>query len=211
MRFAFIERYEGSLPRSHLCRMLGVSDRGLRAWRTRPMCQRQTGDLVLLAHIREQHRLSLGSYGRPRMTEELKELGLNVGHRRVGRLMKCNDISAVRTRKYRVTTDSDHTFNIAPNLLERDFTADRPNQKCPCGAAARRLSGNRSAVSNRMKRDLAIRALKIARVHCPRTNGGLTSPLRQPPKAAFTTPTAAANTVRMITRSYCASMASMYR
>ena len=162
MRFAFIERYEGSLPRSHLCRMLGVSDRGLRAWRTRPMCQRQTGDLVLLAHIREQHRLSLGSYGRPRMTEELKELGLNVGHRRVGRLMKCNDISAVRTRKYRVTTDSDHTFNIAPNLLERDFTADRPNQKCPCGAAARRLSGNSWAVSNRLKRDLAVRALTMA-------------------------------------------------
>jgi len=41
--------------------------------------------MVLLAHIREQHRLSLQSYGRPRMTEELKELGLDIGHRRVGR------------------------------------------------------------------------------------------------------------------------------
>ena len=43
--------------------------------------------MVLLAHIREEHRLSLGSYGRPRMTEELKDLGFAVGHRRVGRLM----------------------------------------------------------------------------------------------------------------------------
>ncbi len=41
--------------------------------------------MVLLAHIREQHRLSLQSYGRPRMTEELRDLGLVVGHRRVGR------------------------------------------------------------------------------------------------------------------------------
>ena len=50
-----------------------------------------------MAHIKEQSRLSLGSYGRPRMSEELKEIGLNVGHRRVGRLMRQNGISVVRT------------------------------------------------------------------------------------------------------------------
>ena len=44
----------------------------------------------VLAHIREQYSLSLGSYGRPRMTMELKEAGLTVGERRVGRLMKIN-------------------------------------------------------------------------------------------------------------------------
>jgi transposase InsO family protein len=53
-----------------------------------------------LAHIKEQSRLSLGSYGRPRMTEELKEIGLKVGHRRVGHLMRQNGISVVRTRKH---------------------------------------------------------------------------------------------------------------
>jgi len=63
------------------------------------------------------------------MTEELKEIGLNVGHRRVGRLMRQNGMSVVRTRKYRATTDSDHKFNTAPNLLDRKFTADQPNQK----------------------------------------------------------------------------------
>jgi transposase InsO family protein len=63
------------------------------------------------------------------MTEELKEIGLNVGHRRVGGLMRQNGISVVRTRKHKVTTDSDHKFNIAPNLLERDFNADAFNQK----------------------------------------------------------------------------------
>ena len=80
-----------------LCRVMQVTSRGFRAWRVRPMSQCQRGDMVLLAHIREQHRLSLHSYGRPRMTEELQELGLSVGHRRVGRLMGKNGIKIIRT------------------------------------------------------------------------------------------------------------------
>ena len=58
--------------------------------------------MVLLAHIRDQQRLSLGSYGRPCMTEELNEVGLRVGQRRVGRLMRQNGIQVVRTRKFKV-------------------------------------------------------------------------------------------------------------
>ena len=85
--------------------------------------------MMTLAHIKEQSRLSLGSYGRPRMTEELKEIGLNIGCRRVGRLMRQSGIHVVRTRKNKATTDSNHKFNIAPNLLDRNFAADGPNQK----------------------------------------------------------------------------------
>ncbi len=85
--------------------------------------------MIVLAHIKEQSRLSLGTYGRPRMTEKLKELGLNIGHRRVGRLMRENGIRVERSKKYKATTDSNHAFNIAPNLLNRDFHADRLNQK----------------------------------------------------------------------------------
>ncbi|MBB1493386.1 transposase [Paracoccus sp. MC1862] len=44
--------------------------------------------MVLLAHIRDQHRSNLGRYGRPRMTEELNELGLGVGQCRVGRVRR---------------------------------------------------------------------------------------------------------------------------
>ena len=46
-----------------------------------------------------------------------------------GRLMRENGIKIIRTQKYKATTDSNHTFNIAPNLLDRDFYADAPNQK----------------------------------------------------------------------------------
>ena len=178
MRFRFVEEHRSHFPVNRLCHVVGVSLRGLRAFRSRPASRRQRSDLVTLAHIKEQSRLSLGSYGRPRMAEELKEIGLNVGHRRVGRLMRQNGISVVRTRKHKVTTDSDHKFNIAPNLLDRDFMADQPNQKWAGDISyvwtregwlylavildlhSRRVIG--WAVSNRMKRDLAIRALKMA-------------------------------------------------
>jgi transposase InsO family protein len=63
------------------------------------------------------------------MTEELQLLGVNVGHRRVGGLMRDNGIKIIRTQKYKATTDSNHTFNIAPNLLDQDFSAIGPNQK----------------------------------------------------------------------------------
>jgi transposase InsO family protein len=178
MRFAFIAENQGVLPASRLCQIMNVSPRGYRSWRDRPVSDRQRKDLVVLAHIREQFRLSLGSYGRPRMTEELKELGLDVGHRRIGRLMRENSITVARSKKYKVTTDSNHRSNIAPNLLNRDFSADRPNRKWAGDISyvwtregwlylavlldlhSRRVVG--WAVSNRMKRDLAIRALNMA-------------------------------------------------
>ena len=178
MRFKFIEENHSMLPIERLCQIMNVSSRGYRAYRSRPISPRHREDMVLLAHIREQHRLSLNSYGRPRMTEELKELGLNVGHRRVGRLMRENAISVVRTRKHKVTTNSKHTFAIAPNLLGRNFSADQPNQKWVVDISyiwtregwlylavvldlhSRRVIG--WAVSSRMKRDLAVRALNMA-------------------------------------------------
>ena len=178
MRFRFIEEHRYDFPTNRLYHVVDVSTRGLRAWCTRPASRRQWSDLVTLAHIKKQSRLSLGSYGRPRMTEELKEIGLDIGHRRVGRLMRLNGISVVRTRKHKVITDRDHKFNIAPNLLDRDFTADALNQKWAGDISyvwtregwlylavildlhSRRVIG--WAVSNRMKRDLAIRALNMA-------------------------------------------------
>ena len=112
------------------------------------------------------------------MTEELKEAGVDVGHRRVGRLMRQNGIVVERTRQFKATTDSDHTFNIALNLLDRGFAPDRPNQKWAGDISyiwtregwlylavildlhSRRVIG--WAVSNRIKWDLVIRALKMA-------------------------------------------------
>jgi len=129
VRFKFIEEHLSAFSIGRMCHVMDVSPRGLRAFRSRPASRRQRSDLVTLAHIKEQSRLSLGSYGRPRITEELKEIGLDVGHRRVGGLMRDNGIKVITTQKYKATTDSNHTFNIAPNLLDQDFSAIGPNQK----------------------------------------------------------------------------------
>ena len=63
------------------------------------------------------------------MTMELKEAGLDVSERRVGRLMKINGIRPVRTRKHKVTTDSNHRLGIAANWPDGDYAADVPNHK----------------------------------------------------------------------------------
>lgn len=64
--------------------------------------------MIVLVHIKGQFCLSLSSYGRPRMTEELKELGLCADHRRVGLLIRENGIRVERSKKYTATTDSSH-------------------------------------------------------------------------------------------------------
>ena len=95
MRFAFIHEHRHEWPIERLCQVLRVSARGCRAWTSRPACQCQRTDLKVLAHIREHYALSNSSYGRPRMTMELREAGLDVGERRVGRLMKDNGNSLI--------------------------------------------------------------------------------------------------------------------
>jgi putative transposase len=178
MRFAFVKAYEGPLSTERLCQILRITSRGFRAWLHRPKSQHDQRDEVLLVHLKAEHVTSHGSYGRPRMTAELKELGHEVGERRVGRLMAENGLNAVRTRKYKRTTDSNHAFEIAPNLLDQDFTATAPNQKWAGDISyiwtqegwlylavivdlySRRIIG--WAVSDRMKRDLALRALDMA-------------------------------------------------
>lgn len=178
MRFAFIEQMKKAYPIEMLCRVMQVSSRGLRAWRSRPLSERARLDLVLSAHIRAQAKLCNFSYGRIRMTLELRDLGFAIGERRVARLMVANDIKVIRTRKYKRTTYSKHGLPFAPNLLEQDFETTAPNQKWVSDISyiwthegwlylavvvdlfSRKVIG--WATSDRLKRDLAIRALQMA-------------------------------------------------
>lgn len=95
------------------------------------MSQRQRNNMLILAHIREPHRISLKIYGRSGMIGELQELGLKVGHRRVGRSVRENDSKTVRTHKFKATTDSNYAFNIAPDLLDQSFSADAQTRNGP--------------------------------------------------------------------------------
>ena len=117
MRFALIDQAKEQFPVQRLCPegfwVLGVSASGYFAWKDRPACRRQQGDLVLLAHARSSFALSNGTYGSPRMTRELQERtadwGFAVGRRRTARLMRENDLKARQKRRFKHTADSEHS------------------------------------------------------------------------------------------------------
>src|SRR5258708_16719845 len=85
--------------------------------------------MVLLAHVRSAFALSNSPYGSARMTRELRDSGLTVGRRRVARLMRDNGLRARQKRRFKRTTDSHHTWPVAPNLLDQDFAATGPDKK----------------------------------------------------------------------------------
>ena len=80
MRLRSVAEHRAAFTIDRLCRVMNVSPHGLRAFHSRPACRRQRMEMVVLALIKEQSGLSLGRYGRPRMTEELKEVGVTWGN-----------------------------------------------------------------------------------------------------------------------------------
>jgi putative transposase len=129
MRFKLIDAAKKDFPVQRLCKILGVSQSGSFAWRSRPACRRQRDDLVRLAHVHSAFALSNETYGSPRMTRELQDVGLAVGRRRTARLMRENGLKAWQPRRFKRTTDSRHAFPVAPNLLDQDFPAERSDEK----------------------------------------------------------------------------------
>jgi len=129
VRFALIDGAKAQFPVHRLCRVLGVSQSGYFSWRGRLACRGLRVDMVLLAHVRSAFALSTGTYGSPRMTRELRDSRLTVGRRRVARLMRENGLRAQQKRRFKLTTDSDHAWPVAPNLLDQDFTATGLDKK----------------------------------------------------------------------------------
>lgn len=127
MKFAFIAEKKVAFPVAVLCRVLAVSASGYYASIGRPVSHHVRRDEELLRRVRSSHHTSKRRYGSPRVHADLKASGAKVGRKRVARLMKENKLVAVTRRRFRTTTDSRHDFPIAPNLLERNFTAANPN------------------------------------------------------------------------------------
>lgn len=116
-----------------MCQILQVSRSGYYAWVDRPTCARDERQEKLLGHIRRAYEQSDGSYGSPRIHEDLEEQQIDVCVNTVAKLMKKAGIAAKTCRKFKVqTTDSNHDHPVAPNRLDRKFTAELPNQKWCC-------------------------------------------------------------------------------
>jgi transposase InsO family protein len=128
MRFRFIEDQRADYPVRIMCGALNVSPAGYYAWRSRLESPRTAANRDLLDHIRRVHGDTRGRYGSPRIHVELKAQGRGVSRGRVERLMRRHGIRAIMARPRRVrTTDSRHDHPIAPNLLNRNFSAAAPN------------------------------------------------------------------------------------
>jgi transposase InsO family protein len=129
MRFRFIEDRRADYPVRILCDVLDVSPAGYYAWRSRPESQRSAANRDLVDDIKRVHRDARGRYGSPRIHEELKAQGRRASRGRIERLMRQQGIRAIMAGPRRArTTDSRHDLPIAPNLLDRNFTADAPNR-----------------------------------------------------------------------------------
>lgn len=114
---------------SLMCRVLGVSRSGLYASRHRPpMSKRDVANTQLVGKIRSIHAASYGTYGSPRVHAELTCTGARLGRGRVERLMRKHGISALVRRRFRRTTDSNHDYPVAANVLQQDFNVSRPDQ-----------------------------------------------------------------------------------
>jgi transposase InsO family protein len=129
VRFAFIDVEKALYPMRILCRVLRVSRSGYYAWRNRKPSARQLEDERLRPKIIEAFKAGRGTYGSPRVRGELIEQGIEIGRKRVARLMREMKLQGLTPRKFRVTTDSDHGHSIAKDLIERNFEASKPNKK----------------------------------------------------------------------------------
>jgi len=111
-----------------MCRVLGVSRSGYYAWRSRSPSKRRLEDGELSKRVREIHERSRGTYGAPRIHAELAYEGVHVGRKRVARLMREVGIEGVSRRRRAKTTQRSERARPAADLVERDFSADAPDQ-----------------------------------------------------------------------------------
>jgi putative transposase len=125
--FRFIHAENAKHPIATMCNVLGVSRSGYYRWRSAKPSKRKREDQLLAAKVRTIYKEHKGRYGRPRICRELRDQGHRVGPNRVARLMHSQGLRGRIPRRFRRTTDSRGSKRIAPNILDRDFTAAKPN------------------------------------------------------------------------------------
>jgi transposase InsO family protein len=124
MRYQFIQDHQGQFRQHILFRVLGVSSSAFHSWKKRPVSQRARQKETLVAHICELFGESDGRYGSPRIHRDLQALGIKCSPKRVAQLMKEQHLVARKPRKFVVTTDSNHAFPVAQNLLNREYQVE---------------------------------------------------------------------------------------
>jgi transposase InsO family protein len=129
MRYQFIQAEKAHYPVNLMCQVLQVSRSGFYDWRGRPPSQRAKEDQRLLVKIRAIHKASRETYGSPRIHDDLRDDGETCGKHRIARIMQENSIRAKTRKKFKATTNAEHHYPVASNLLNQEFNATAPNQR----------------------------------------------------------------------------------
>jgi putative transposase len=129
MKFAFIHAEKAFFSVATLCRLLGVSRQGYYAYAKRPQSRRVQRDRALQERVQQVHAESRGTYGSPRVLAALRNEGEQVGKRRVERALRNLGLRGRTPRRWRTTTTANPAHPVVGNLLDRNFTANRPNER----------------------------------------------------------------------------------
>ena len=126
--FGFIAKHRGIWPISWMCETLDVSRSGFHAWLIRPPSTRTGSDDALGARVRASFLLSDRTYGARRVWHDVLAEGFACGRHKIERLMRVQGLRA-RSRRHQPPKDAGTRSIIAPNVLDRDFQANKPNRK----------------------------------------------------------------------------------
>ncbi|MDX1251759.1 MAG: IS3 family transposase [Gammaproteobacteria bacterium] len=127
MKYASIKKHREIFPVSRQCAVLGVSRSGYYEWLGRPESARRREERRLGERAKEIHADSRKTYGARRIQQVLIAEGETLSRARTRRLMKKQGLESMGRRKFKATTNSNHSRPVAPNLLNREFEVGRPN------------------------------------------------------------------------------------
>ena len=127
MKYAWIETHSQNFPIYLMCQLLGVVRSAFYAWRNAPISVQKLEDKTLSSAVKVSFENGRETYGTRRIKQDLADQGHQVSRRRIGRLMAAEELKVKTKRKFKATTYSAHNDPIAPNLLDRQFTVDKPD------------------------------------------------------------------------------------
>ena len=129
MKFGFIAKHRSVWPVAWQCEALGVSRSGFHAWLNRPRSARALTDEATLPKVRSSFVASARTYGARRVWRDVLTNGVSCGLHKIERLMRAEALRARPRRRGLPKDEGERLVSPASNVLDRQFTAERPNQK----------------------------------------------------------------------------------
>ena len=128
MRFDFIRREKKAYPVTVLCKVMEVSRSGFYDYLGSLQGSDDPDEVALKVRVMEISKEHRSQYGSRRILKQLKDEGHQIGRYKVRRLMRTLGLKTKSPKRYKITTDSRHSFPVAPNILNREFDVDKPDR-----------------------------------------------------------------------------------